>query len=106
MYCPKAFIRYVTTVSGIPVNETGKPLLLEMTTAPAKHSPATLMADIVDEALEQSVVASQDHGVKCPICGSMNVYRYLRAILISSCSGRFMRILLLCVRFSCVAEGC
>jgi phage FluMu protein Com len=33
------------------------------------------MGDIVDEALEQSALASQDHGVKCPKCGSMNVYQ-------------------------------
>ena len=50
-------------------------LLLELTTTPATHSAAVLMADIVDEALEQSVRASQDHGVKCPKCGSMNVYQ-------------------------------
>jgi hypothetical protein len=50
-------------------------LLLELTTTPAAHSPAVLMGEIVDEALEQSVLASQDHGVKCPKCGSMNVYR-------------------------------
>jgi len=48
-------------------------LLLELTTTPATHSAAVLMADMVDEALEQSVRASQDHGVKCPKCGSMNV---------------------------------
>jgi DNA-directed RNA polymerase subunit RPC12/RpoP len=50
-------------------------LLLELTTTPATHSPAVLMGDIVDEALEQSALASQDHGVKCPKCGSMNLYR-------------------------------
>ena len=50
-------------------------LLLELTTTPATHSAVVLMADIVDEALEQSVLASQDHGVKCPKCGSMNVYQ-------------------------------
>jgi hypothetical protein len=50
-------------------------LLLELTTAPATHSPAVLMGDIVDKALEQSALASQDHGVKCPKCGSMNLYR-------------------------------
>jgi hypothetical protein len=49
--------------------------LLELTTTPAAHSPAVLMGDMVDEALEQSVLASQDHGVKCPKCGSMNVYQ-------------------------------
>jgi hypothetical protein len=65
-------------VSGIPANETGKPgarLLLELTTASDTHSPAVLMGDIVDKALEQSALASQDHGVKCPKCGSMNLYR-------------------------------
>jgi hypothetical protein len=50
-------------------------LLLELTTMPPTHSAAVLMADIVDEALEQSALASDDHGVKCPKCGSMNVYR-------------------------------
>jgi hypothetical protein len=50
-------------------------LLLELTTTPATHSPAVLMGDMVDEALEQSALASQDHGVKCPKCGSMNLYR-------------------------------
>ena len=50
-------------------------LLLELTTMPATHSAAVLMGDIVDEALEQSVLASQDHRVECPKCGSMNVYR-------------------------------
>jgi hypothetical protein len=50
-------------------------LLLELTTTPATHSAAVLMADMVDEALEQSVRASQDPGVKCPKCGSMNVYQ-------------------------------
>jgi hypothetical protein len=49
-------------------------LLLELTTAPATHSPAVLMGDIVDKALEQSALASHDHGVKCPNCGSMNLY--------------------------------
>jgi hypothetical protein len=48
-------------------------LLLELTTTPATYSAAVLMADMVDEALEQSALASQDHGVKCPKCGSMNV---------------------------------
>ena len=78
MYCRKASIRYVTTVSGIPANETGKRgarLLLELTTAPATHSAAVLMADIADEALEQSALTSQDHAVKCPKCGSINVYQ-------------------------------
>ena len=50
-------------------------LLLELTTPSATHSAAVLMADMVDEALEQSALASQDHGVKCPKCGSMNLYR-------------------------------
>ena len=50
-------------------------LLLELTTTPAAHSPAVLMGDMVDEALEQSALASQDHRVKCPKCGSMNLYR-------------------------------
>jgi len=48
-------------------------LLLELTTTPATHSAAVLMADMVDEALKQSALASQDHGVKCPKCGSINV---------------------------------
>jgi hypothetical protein len=48
-------------------------LLLELTSASDTHSPAVLMADIVDKALEQSALASRDHGVKCPKCGSMNV---------------------------------
>jgi len=50
-------------------------LLLELTMTPATHSPAVLMGDMVDEALEQSALASQDHRVKCPKCGSMNLYR-------------------------------
>jgi Zn finger protein HypA/HybF involved in hydrogenase expression len=50
-------------------------LLLELTTMPATHSAAILMGDIVDKALEQTALASQDHGVKCPKCGSMNVYQ-------------------------------
>ena len=49
-------------------------LLLELT-APAMHSPVVLMGDISDEALGQSGLASHDHGVKCPKCGSVNVYR-------------------------------
>jgi hypothetical protein len=49
-------------------------LLLELTTTPATHSAFVLMADIVDEALEQSALTSQDHAVKCPNCGSINVY--------------------------------
>ena len=55
--------------------QTQARLLLELTTAPATHSPAVLMGDIVDKALEQSALASDDHGVKCPKCGSMNVCR-------------------------------
>jgi hypothetical protein len=50
-------------------------LLLELTTVPATHSPVVLIGDIADEALEQSGLASQDHGVKCPKCGSVNVHR-------------------------------
>jgi len=50
-------------------------LLLELTTAPGTRSPAVLLCDIADEALEQSGLASHDHGVKCPKCGSTNVYR-------------------------------
>lgn len=50
-------------------------LLLELTTVSDGQSPVVLMADIVDEALEQSALASQDHAVKCPKCGSMNVDR-------------------------------
>ena len=49
-------------------------LLLELTT-PATPSPAILMANIVEKTLEQSALASDDHGVQCPKCGSMNVYR-------------------------------
>jgi Zn finger protein HypA/HybF involved in hydrogenase expression len=49
-------------------------LLLELTTVSAGQSPVVLMADIIDEALEQSALASQDHAVQCPKCGSMNVY--------------------------------
>jgi hypothetical protein len=49
-------------------------LLLELTTTPATHSAAILMGDIVDKALEQSALTSQDHAVKCPKCGSINVY--------------------------------
>ena len=48
-------------------------LLLELTTTPATHSDAVLIADIVTEALEQSALTSQDHAVKCPKCGSINV---------------------------------
>lgn len=50
-------------------------LLLELKTTPTTHNAAVLMADIVDEALEQSALAYQDHGVKCPKCGSMNLYQ-------------------------------
>jgi Zn finger protein HypA/HybF involved in hydrogenase expression len=49
-------------------------LLLELTTVSAGQSPVVLLADIIDEALEQSALASQDHAVQCPKCGSMNVY--------------------------------
>jgi len=49
-------------------------LLLELTTTPATHSAAVLIADRVDEALEQSALTSQDHAVQCPKCGSINVY--------------------------------
>ena len=50
---------------------------MELTTVSATHSPAILVADIVDKALEQSALASHDHdhGLKCPKCGSMNLYR-------------------------------
>jgi phage FluMu protein Com len=34
-----------------------------------------LVADIVDEAFGQSALESHDHGVKCPKCASINVYR-------------------------------
>jgi Zn finger protein HypA/HybF involved in hydrogenase expression len=50
-------------------------LLLELTTAPATHNPAILMSDIIDKALEQSALASDDHRLKCPKCGSINVYQ-------------------------------
>ncbi len=50
-------------------------LLLELTTAPAMHCPVVLMGDIADEALGENGLASRDHGVECPKCGSMNVYR-------------------------------
>jgi len=50
-------------------------LLLELTSASDTHGPAVLMADMVDEALEQSALASQDHGVNCPKCGSINLHR-------------------------------
>jgi len=50
-------------------------LLLELTTTPPTHTVAVLMADIADEALEQSALTSQDHAVKCPKCGSINVYQ-------------------------------
>lgn len=50
-------------------------LLLELTTAPAMHSPVVLMGDIAGEAIEESGLASHDHGVKCPKCGSVNIYR-------------------------------
>jgi hypothetical protein len=48
--------------------------LLERTT-PATHGDAVLMGDMADKVLEPSGLASQDHTVKCPTCGSMNVYR-------------------------------
>jgi hypothetical protein len=50
-------------------------LLLELTTKPATHNAAVLIGDIADEALGQSGLASQDNTVKCPKCGSMNVYQ-------------------------------
>jgi len=50
-------------------------LLLELTTASAGQSPVVLMADIVDEAFGQIALESRDHGVKCPKCASINVYR-------------------------------
>ncbi len=50
-------------------------LLLELTAASAAHSVAILMADIADGALGQSDLAAQDHAIKCPKCGSMNVCR-------------------------------
>jgi len=50
-------------------------LLLELTTAPATYNPEILMSDIVDKALEQSALASDDHRLKCPKCGSINVYQ-------------------------------
>ena len=50
-------------------------LLLELTTAPAMHSPVVLMGDIAGEAIEESGLASHDHEVKCPKCGSVNIYR-------------------------------
>ena len=34
-----------------------------------------LVADLADEALEQSGLASQGHAVKCPKCGGINVCR-------------------------------
>lgn len=50
-------------------------LLLQLTAKPATQNAAVIMADLVDEALDQSALTSQDHVVKCPKCGSMNVYQ-------------------------------
>jgi Zn finger protein HypA/HybF involved in hydrogenase expression len=50
-------------------------LLLELTTKPASCNAAVLMGDLADEALGQSALTSQDHTVKCPKCGSINVYQ-------------------------------
>lgn len=49
-------------------------LLLERTT-PATHGDAVLIGDMADTVLEPSGPASQDPTVKCPTCGSVNVYR-------------------------------
>jgi hypothetical protein len=50
-------------------------LLLELTTKPATQNAAVLMGDLADEALGKSGLASQDNTVKCPKCGSINVYQ-------------------------------
>ena len=50
-------------------------LLLELTTPSTTHSPVVLMGDLADEALGQCALTSQDHAVKCPKCGSINVYQ-------------------------------
>jgi hypothetical protein len=55
--------------------QTQARLLLERTTVPVAHSPAVLIGDMAEKVLEPSGLASQDHTVQCPTCGSMNVYR-------------------------------
>jgi Zn finger protein HypA/HybF involved in hydrogenase expression len=49
-------------------------LLLELNTPYATHSLGVLIGDIADEALGQSGLVSQDNTVKCPKCGSTNIY--------------------------------
>ncbi|MCP4378051.1 MAG: transposase [bacterium] len=50
-------------------------LLLELTTVSAGQSTVVFMADMADEALEQSGTASQDQAIQCPKCGSRNLCR-------------------------------
>ena len=51
-------------------------LLLELarlTTAPDGGNPIHLVADLAEQALEQSGLESHEHKVKCPKCGGTNV---------------------------------
>jgi len=50
-------------------------LLLELTTTSATHNAAVLVGDLADEALGQGGQPSPDCAVKCPKCGSMNVFQ-------------------------------
>ncbi|MFC1762191.1 transposase [Planctomycetota bacterium] len=50
-------------------------LLLELTTVSAGQSPLVFIADMADEALEQSGLGSQDQVIQCPKCGSTNLCR-------------------------------
>jgi uncharacterized Zn-finger protein len=50
-------------------------LLLALTTAPVADNDVSLVGDLADDALAQSNLQSHDHSVKCPKCGSTNVYR-------------------------------
>ena len=73
---PSGRVRYANSAKSIVFGRgAGARLLLELNTPCATHSPVVLIGDIADEALGKSGLASQDHTVKCPKCGSINVYQ-------------------------------
>ena len=47
--------------------------LAELTTVPDEGNSAHLMADLAEQALEQSGLESHECKVKCPKCGGTNV---------------------------------
>jgi len=47
--------------------------ITKLTTAPDRGDPIRLVADLAEQALEQSGLESHEYKVKCPKCGSTNV---------------------------------